>query len=57
AIRVTYDRPMRKRGFASWDGGNSTWGCRVEVCSTVPVCVCAHELAGERDGLFGGKGS
>nr|GFC07109.1 reverse transcriptase domain-containing protein [Tanacetum cinerariifolium] len=54
AIRVTYDRPMRKRGFASWDGGNCTWGGRVEAMGTIPVCVCIGK-AGERVVCLGGK--
>nr|GEV67796.1 reverse transcriptase domain-containing protein [Tanacetum cinerariifolium] len=37
---------MRKESLATWDGGNITWGGRLGVLSTVPVCVCAHERLG-----------
>nr|GFB46205.1 hypothetical protein [Tanacetum cinerariifolium] len=30
-------------------------GCRVEVYGTIPVCVCAQEVAGERGGFLAGK--
>nr|GEZ20313.1 hypothetical protein [Tanacetum cinerariifolium] len=38
-------------GYATWDGGNSTWGGRVKGFGTVPVCVHAQEKLGKR-GLF-----
>nr|GFB78257.1 hypothetical protein [Tanacetum cinerariifolium] len=38
---------MRKEEIASWDGGKSTWGGRVRVFGTVPVCVRIQERAGE----------
>nr|GEY44349.1 ATPase WRNIP1 [Tanacetum cinerariifolium] len=37
---------MRKERLATWDGGNITWGGRVGVLGTVPVCVCAQEGLG-----------
>nr|GEZ62875.1 ribonuclease H-like domain-containing protein [Tanacetum cinerariifolium] len=48
---------MRFESLSSWDLDNCTWGGRVEVCSTVPLCVCAQELAGERVVCLGGKSS
>nr|GEU72417.1 hypothetical protein [Tanacetum cinerariifolium] len=42
---------MRLEGYATWDGGNSTWGGRVKGFGTVPVCVRAQEKLGKR-GLF-----
>nr|GEV22271.1 hypothetical protein [Tanacetum cinerariifolium] len=33
-------RPMRKKGCATWDGGNSTWGGQAKVIGTV-LCLAA----------------
>nr|GEY86692.1 hypothetical protein [Tanacetum cinerariifolium] len=41
--------------FATWDGGKTTWGGRVEAMGTVPVCVCAQESWGEGTGVVAGK--
>nr|GEW16872.1 reverse transcriptase domain-containing protein [Tanacetum cinerariifolium] len=30
---------MRLEGLATWDGGKTTWGGRVEAMGTVPVCT------------------
>nr|GFA26362.1 hypothetical protein [Tanacetum cinerariifolium] len=54
-IRVLFDRPMRYKGLATWDGGKTTWGGRVEAMGTVPVCVCAHESWGEGMDVLAGK--
>nr|GEW22703.1 reverse transcriptase domain-containing protein [Tanacetum cinerariifolium] len=56
AIRVLLDRPIGLEECAMWDGGNSTWGGRVRVFGTVPVCVSVQEIAGEGVVVFGGKG-
>nr|GEW85386.1 hypothetical protein [Tanacetum cinerariifolium] len=40
---------MREESLATWDGGNITWGGQARVYGTVPVCVCAQEIAGVRD--------
>nr|GEU73207.1 hypothetical protein [Tanacetum cinerariifolium] len=45
AIRVHLDRPMRKKGCATWDRGKSTWGGRVRVFGTVLVVLGAQEIA------------
>nr|GEY53111.1 reverse transcriptase domain-containing protein [Tanacetum cinerariifolium] len=37
---------MRLEGLATWDGGKTTWGGRVEAVDTVPVCVRAQESWG-----------
>nr|GFB02075.1 hypothetical protein [Tanacetum cinerariifolium] len=55
AIRVLFDRPMRYKGLAMWDGGKTTWGGRVEAMGTVPVCVCTQEIWGEGMGVLAGK--
>nr|GEZ46355.1 hypothetical protein [Tanacetum cinerariifolium] len=47
AIRVNWCRLMREEECATWDGGNSTWGGRVRVFGTVPVCVSAQEWLGK----------
>nr|GEV84265.1 putative reverse transcriptase domain-containing protein [Tanacetum cinerariifolium] len=47
AIRVLIDRPMRLESLATWDGGNITWGGRVGVYGTVPLCVYAQEGLGK----------
>nr|GEU82081.1 retrovirus-related Pol polyprotein from transposon TNT 1-94 [Tanacetum cinerariifolium] len=47
--------PRGLKDLASWERGKGTWGGRVEVCSIVPVCVCAQEIAGVRDGILAGK--
>nr|GEW19682.1 integrase, catalytic region, zinc finger, CCHC-type, peptidase aspartic, catalytic [Tanacetum cinerariifolium] len=49
-------RPIRRKGCATWDGGNSTWGGQAKVFGTVPVwCRCTGR--GVRDGFFlAGKG-
>nr|GEZ88146.1 hypothetical protein [Tanacetum cinerariifolium] len=39
-------RPIRKKGCATWDGSNSTWGGRVRVFGTVPMCLGVQERAG-----------
>nr|GEZ64900.1 hypothetical protein [Tanacetum cinerariifolium] len=57
AIRVHWCRPIRKEEIASWDGGKSTWGGRVRVFGTVPVCVRVQERAREGVVVFGGKRS
>nr|GEZ96013.1 hypothetical protein [Tanacetum cinerariifolium] len=36
-------------GCDTWDGGKVTWGGQARVYGTVPVCVCAQEIAGEID--------
>nr|GFB14981.1 hypothetical protein [Tanacetum cinerariifolium] len=56
AIRVTYDRPMKKRGFASWDGSTCTWRGRAEAMGTIPVCVCVYRKGwGEGLVVWAGK--
>nr|GEV02418.1 retrovirus-related Pol polyprotein from transposon TNT 1-94 [Tanacetum cinerariifolium] len=46
-----YCRPIRRKGCATWDGGNCTWGAQAKVFGTVPVwCRCTGR--GVRDGLF-----
>nr|GFA17629.1 hypothetical protein [Tanacetum cinerariifolium] len=46
---------MREESLATWDGGKTTWGGRVGVYGTVPVCLCVHRKAGVRGQVFGGK--
>nr|GFD50918.1 hypothetical protein [Tanacetum cinerariifolium] len=41
--------------IATWERGNSTWGGRLGALGTVPVCVCAQEMAGGEGRGFGGK--
>nr|GEW48832.1 hypothetical protein [Tanacetum cinerariifolium] len=36
---VVLDRPMKLGDCATWDGGKTTWGGRVEAMGTVPVCA------------------
>nr|GEZ65808.1 hypothetical protein [Tanacetum cinerariifolium] len=49
--------PTNERGeLATWDGGNITWGGRVGALGSVPLCVCAQEMARVRDGFLSGKG-
>nr|GFA28482.1 hypothetical protein [Tanacetum cinerariifolium] len=45
---------MREKRLATWDGGKVTWGGRVGVLSTVPMCVCIGK-AGVRDGFLEGS--
>nr|GEW09407.1 hypothetical protein [Tanacetum cinerariifolium] len=40
-------RPMSEKRLATWDGGKTSWGGRVETMGTVPVCVYAQESWGE----------
>nr|GEY38071.1 hypothetical protein [Tanacetum cinerariifolium] len=47
---------MREKRLATWDGGKTTWGGRVGAMGTVPVCVCAQERLGVRDGYWREKG-
>nr|GFA37889.1 hypothetical protein [Tanacetum cinerariifolium] len=45
-------------GCAMWDWGKGTWGGRARVYGTIPVCVCAQEIArGKEDAATwdGGK--
>nr|GEX71684.1 hypothetical protein [Tanacetum cinerariifolium] len=51
-IRVKLDRPMKLGDCATWDGGKTTWGGRVEAMGTVPVCVCTQESWGEGTGFW-----
>nr|GEU88907.1 non-lysosomal glucosylceramidase-like isoform X2 [Tanacetum cinerariifolium] len=51
----TWCRPMRKKGCATWDGGNSTWGGRVRVFGTVLVSLGAQEIAWGRGEFLAGK--
>nr|GEU82250.1 hypothetical protein [Tanacetum cinerariifolium] len=37
---------MKLGDCATWDGGKTTWGGRVEAMGIVPVCVCAQEGLG-----------
>nr|GFA22792.1 reverse transcriptase domain-containing protein [Tanacetum cinerariifolium] len=46
---------MREESLATWDGGKITWGGRVRVLGTIPVCVCVQEMARVRDGFLAGK--
>nr|GEU90206.1 retrovirus-related Pol polyprotein from transposon TNT 1-94 [Tanacetum cinerariifolium] len=48
-IRVKLDRLMKLRDCATWDGGKTTWGGRVEAMGTVPL------KAGVRGRVFGRK--
>nr|GEY34153.1 hypothetical protein [Tanacetum cinerariifolium] len=43
----TISRPMRFESLSSWDLDKLTWEGRVKVEGTVPICVCAQELAGK----------
>nr|GEX16541.1 hypothetical protein [Tanacetum cinerariifolium] len=49
------DRPIRLEGLATWDGGKTTWGGRVEAMGTVPMCVYAQESWDEGTGVLAGK--
>nr|GEX08409.1 reverse transcriptase domain-containing protein [Tanacetum cinerariifolium] len=40
------DRPMKLGDCATWGGGKTTWGGRVEAMGIVPVCVSAQESWG-----------
>nr|GFC21802.1 hypothetical protein [Tanacetum cinerariifolium] len=42
-------------GYATWDGGNSTWGGRARVFGTVPVCMKVQEKAGEEGLILAGR--
>nr|GEX30059.1 hypothetical protein [Tanacetum cinerariifolium] len=42
------------KGYATWDGGNSTWGGQVKGFGTVHVCACTGE-AGEEGVVLAGK--
>nr|GEZ57093.1 hypothetical protein [Tanacetum cinerariifolium] len=55
AIRVLFDRPMKYKGLATWDGGKTTWGGRVEAMGTIPLCVCAQESWGEETSVLAGE--
>nr|GEW80319.1 retrovirus-related Pol polyprotein from transposon TNT 1-94 [Tanacetum cinerariifolium] len=55
AIRVHWCRPMRKEEFATWDGGNGTWGGWVRVFGTVPVSLGAQEIAWGRGRFLAGR--
>nr|GEZ33189.1 hypothetical protein [Tanacetum cinerariifolium] len=57
AIRVLFDQPMRNKGLATWDGGKTTWGGRVEAMGTIPVCMYAQESWGEETGVLAGESS
>nr|GEZ14232.1 retrovirus-related Pol polyprotein from transposon 17.6 [Tanacetum cinerariifolium] len=57
AICVLIDRPMRLESLATWDGGNITWGGRVRVYGTVPICVSVHRKGWGRGTRIGGKSS
>nr|GEV06553.1 hypothetical protein [Tanacetum cinerariifolium] len=46
---------MRNEGCATWDRGNSTWGGRVRVFGTVPVCVSVQEMVYGGGSLLAGK--
>nr|GEZ97604.1 hypothetical protein [Tanacetum cinerariifolium] len=46
---------MRLEGLPTWDGGKGTWGGRVRVIGTVPVCVRIQERARGEGSRFGGK--
>nr|GEV67194.1 uncharacterized mitochondrial protein AtMg00810-like [Tanacetum cinerariifolium] len=48
-------RPIRRKGCATWDGGNSTWGGRARVFGTVSVCVSVQEMAGGEGRVLAGK--
>nr|GEZ41598.1 hypothetical protein [Tanacetum cinerariifolium] len=56
-IRAIINRPIRLEGLATWDGGKTTWGGRVEATGTVLVCVCAQESWGEGTGVLARKTS
>nr|GEY47200.1 ribonuclease H-like domain-containing protein [Tanacetum cinerariifolium] len=44
-IHVKIVRPIKLERLATWDGGKTTWGGRVEAMGTVPVCMCVHRKA------------
>nr|GEZ02096.1 reverse transcriptase domain-containing protein [Tanacetum cinerariifolium] len=46
---------MRYIGFASWELDKLTWEGRVEGYGTIPVCVCAQEVAVEKGGFLAEK--
>nr|GEY44712.1 integrase, catalytic region, zinc finger, CCHC-type, peptidase aspartic, catalytic [Tanacetum cinerariifolium] len=50
-IRTLYLR----KGCATWDGGNSTWGGRARVFGTVLVCVRVQERAGGEGWVLAGR--
>nr|GEX32339.1 retrovirus-related Pol polyprotein from transposon TNT 1-94 [Tanacetum cinerariifolium] len=50
---MCYDsRPMKLEDCATWDGGKTTWGGRVDAMGIVPVCVCTGELGFSPSGDF-----
>nr|GEY81534.1 hypothetical protein [Tanacetum cinerariifolium] len=44
-----------KKGCATWDGGNSTWGGRVRVFGTVSMCLGVQERAGCEGRVLAGR--
>nr|GEY44896.1 hypothetical protein [Tanacetum cinerariifolium] len=56
AICVPLVSPNKNEGCATWDGGNSTWGGRVRVFGTVPVCVRVQERVYGDELFLAGKG-
>nr|GEW86686.1 hypothetical protein [Tanacetum cinerariifolium] len=47
--------PSGKKGCATWDEGNSTWGGRVRVFGTVSVCLSVQERAGCEGRVLAGR--
>nr|GEZ99820.1 integrase, catalytic region, zinc finger, CCHC-type, peptidase aspartic, catalytic [Tanacetum cinerariifolium] len=48
-------RPIRKKGCATWDGGNSTWGGWAKGFGTILVCVSVQEMVYGGGSLLAGK--